>query len=261
VEPIAATALEKVIELTGVAVASSDSPDVALIEGIDWEISAGDYWVVAGRPGVGKSELLAVAGGQNRPLAGAVRLFGREVSGLGGDEWLPERLRVGFVFDEGGRLFNQLTVEQNLALPLCYHRDCEAGDVAGEVREILELTGFTAQARSFPGRLNLAWRQRVALARALALRPDVLLLDNPLSGAQGRHVSWWLDFLARLSAGQAGVSDRPATLIVCAEHFNPWSAHARRFGLLRDHRLEQLGGRAEVEGREDFWLPEPTAAG
>ena len=91
---------------------------------------------------------------------------------------MAARLRIGLVFEGGGRLFNQLSVAENVALPLRYHRS-QPGVEAGErVKAILDATGLTPWAESTGGRINLARRQRVALARSLAMSPEALLLDS-----------------------------------------------------------------------------------
>ena len=76
-----------VIELVNVSVGAGGRPDSASLEGINWRISAGDYWVIGGVPGSGKSDLLATLAGLYRPLGGTLKLFGRDVAGLSEDEF------------------------------------------------------------------------------------------------------------------------------------------------------------------------------
>jgi phospholipid/cholesterol/gamma-HCH transport system ATP-binding protein len=106
-------------------------------------------------------------------------------------------LRLGLVFD-GGQLFTQMTVWENVSLPLRYHRDVPAEDVLDEVDRMLELMGLTDVRDLTPGALSLSWRKRAGLARALAMRPEILLLDNPsrdwicrrLTGGWVSSTSW-----------------------------------------------------------------------
>src|SRR6185503_1839481 len=114
----AASTTQPILEMINVAVASAQSPVTPAVEGVDWRVSEGDYWVVAGLPGSGKSDLLATAAGLQRPLSGTHLLFGKEPTQSPESELLSERLRVGLVFENGGRLFNHLTVAENVALPL-----------------------------------------------------------------------------------------------------------------------------------------------
>jgi len=160
-----------VIELANVSVAAGGRPDSASLEGVNWHISAGDFWVIGGLPGSGKSDLLATLVGLYRPLGGTLKLFGSDVAELSEEDFIAARLRIGLVFEGGGRLFNQLSVAENMALPLRYHRAQPSVEVGERVKAILDATELTPWAKSTAGRINLARRQRVALARALAMSP------------------------------------------------------------------------------------------
>ena len=239
-----------------VAVASAQSQESPAVEGIDWRVSAGDYWVVGGLPGSGKSDLLATAAGLQRPLSGTHLLFGIDLTQLNESELLAERLRIGLVFENGGRLFSHLTVAENIALPLRYHRDCSDDEVEQRVKTILALTELTDQAELLPAQTTRPWRQRAALARALALQPEILLLDNPLGNLDLRHARWWIDFLARLAAGHEFMNGKPVTLIVTVEKLRPWLNHGRQFALLKKRRWLPLGDRAELAASSEPLLRE-----
>ena len=248
-----------VIELVKVSVGAGGRPDSAALEGINWRISAGDYWVIGGLPGSGKSDLLATLAGLYRPLGGTLKLFGGEVAELNEDDFMAARLRVGLVFEGGGRLFNQLSVAENVALPLRYHRS-QPGVEAGErVKAILEATGLTAWAESTASRINLARRQRVALARALALSPEALLLDNPLGGSDLQEARWWRDFLAQLAGGHQLLRGCPLTLVVACHDLRPWADQGKQFALLKQKRWLAVGGRAELTCSDEPLLHELLA--
>jgi ABC-type transporter Mla maintaining outer membrane lipid asymmetry ATPase subunit MlaF len=240
-------ALIPLLELRDATIPALDAPARPMIEAVDWSVTAGEYWVIGGRPGSGKSDLLAVAAGLVRPLCGRHRLFGRELTGRQGDELLPERLRVGLVFDDGGRLFSAMTVRDNVALPLCYHRHCAPEAVRDRVNAVLEATGLTALGNRPGGRINRSWRQRAALARALALEPEALLLDNPLTGLDPRQVRWWLEFVDALVAGHPVLGGRPATLVVATDELRPWRQRGDHFALIDGGRWRLVGGRADLE--------------
>src|ERR1019366_797875 len=82
------------------------------------------------------------------------------------------------------------------------------------VGELLECTELTRWAESTPGTLRRNWQKRAGLARALALKPEVLLVDNPLAGLDPRDIHWWLGFLDQLSKGHTVMQGRPMTLVV-----------------------------------------------
>jgi putative ABC transport system ATP-binding protein len=248
-----------VIELVNVSVAAGGRAESAALEGINWGISAGDYWVVGGLPGSGKSDLLATLAGLYRPLGGTLKLFGRDIAGLSEDDFMAARLRIGLVFEGGGRLFNQLSVAENVALPLRYHRS-QPGVEAGErVKAILDATGLTPWAESTAGRINLARRQRVALARALAMSPEALLLDNPLGVSGSQEARWWRDFLAQLAGGHELLRGCPVTLVVACHDLRPWADQGKQFALLKQKRWLAIGGRAELTCGDEPLLHELLA--
>jgi ABC-type transporter Mla maintaining outer membrane lipid asymmetry ATPase subunit MlaF len=245
-DPSFAETAAAAIQMIGAAVGSPGEAETVSVGGIDWTISAGDYWVIGGAPGSGKSDLLATMAGLYRPLRGRLRFFGRDVAELAEDEFLAARMRIGLVFENGGRLFNHLTLAENVALPLRYHRGRQAADAEERVGEILERTGLAPFADCTPGQLKHAWRQRAGLARALAMRPDVVLLDNPLAGLGPQESRWWREFLAGLSAGR-GVPQRPPVALAIACHdLRPWTSEGKQFALLKQNQWTPVGGREEL---------------
>ena len=248
-----------VIELVNLSVGAGGRPDSAALEGINWRISAGDYWVVGGLPGSGKSDLLATLAGLYRPLGGSLKLFGSDVAELSEDGFVAARLRIGLVFEGGGRLFNQLSVAENVALPLRYHRSQPGVEADKRVKAILDATGLAPWAEHTPGRINLARRQRVALARALAMSPEALLLDNPLGGPGRQEARWWRDFLAQLAGGHPLLRGCPVTLVVACDDLRPWADQGKQFALLKQKRWLAVGGRAELTCGDEPLLHELLA--
>src|SRR5687767_878139 len=103
------------LEMSEVSVASAARPNVAQLENVNWRLMPGDFWLIAGPHGSGKSDFLATAAALQRPLSGTVRWFGEDAWELKGDELVGERRRVGLVFENGGRMFRNLTVAENVA--------------------------------------------------------------------------------------------------------------------------------------------------
>jgi len=233
------------IQMRGVAVGAISDQSRLLVEEINWTVASGDYWVVAGLQGAGKSDLLLMTGGLMPPARGAYWLFGQEMP-IFDEARLKERLRLGLVFD-GGQLFNHLTVSENVALPLRYHGNLSQAEAEPEVSAILESLDLAPWADSTPGALGRNWQKRVGLARALALKPEVVLVDNPLTGLDLRQINWWLDFLDRLSQGHRLLDERPTTLVVTTPDLRPWKGHARQFAMLGNRRLAVLDTWTQVE--------------
>jgi ABC-type transporter Mla maintaining outer membrane lipid asymmetry ATPase subunit MlaF len=243
-EPGTAATGTPVIEMRGVRIGALTDPRATMLEGVDWTVAAGDYWVIAGMQGSGKSDLMSTTAGLIAPQGGTYRLFGHEMPIFEG-ELLKERLRVGLVFD-GGQLFHNLTVAENVALPLKYHRNLPAKEAEERIRKVLELTNLLDWADSTPGAIGRNLKKRTGLARALMLEPEVLLLDNPLGGLDLRQLSWWLGFLEELSKGHSFLGGRPTTLIATADDLRPWRERARQYAMLQDKKFIQLGSKADL---------------
>src|SRR5882724_3562096 len=165
-----------VIEMRNVAVGAMRDQSTIVVEEINWTVTAGDYWVLAGLQGSGKTDFLLMTGGLMPPAGGEYRLLGERMP-IFEEARLKQRLRLGLVFD-GGQLVQHLTVWQNVALPLRYHQDVAAAQAQAEVEKILEALELAPWADRAPGTLGRNWQKRVGLARALALQPEVLLLDS-----------------------------------------------------------------------------------
>jgi len=222
-----------------------DASITALLDGslvlakVNWTVQPGEFWVVAGQQHSGKTDLLMHAAGLITPALGSCRVFGCETANFG-EAQIAERLRVGFVFADG-KLFSQLTVAENVALPLRYQKNLTADESARAVELILELFELTPYAGITPSNLAGNWRQRTALARALVLKPELLLLDDPLGGLGARHRLWLLKFLEQLSTGHEFFGGRPMTLVVTTNDLRTWRHPLRKFAVLDDQAFSTLG--------------------
>jgi ABC-type transporter Mla maintaining outer membrane lipid asymmetry ATPase subunit MlaF len=240
------------IELINVDVTGAElRSNTIMIQNVTWTIEQGNYWVIGGLPGTGKTDLLTTAAGLQRPASGTHLVFGRDLYRLDEGEQLRERLRVGLVFQNGGRLFAGQSILENLALPLCFHRDCTLEEARPRAQAILELTELGGMEKRLPHRLTRSFQQRVAMARALMLDPEVLLLDNPLLGIDARQAFWWLDFLPRLAAGVPQLSNRKMSLVVTTDDFRPWLSQGNHFALVNAKKWSIIGGRDDLEKTSD----------
>jgi phospholipid/cholesterol/gamma-HCH transport system ATP-binding protein len=246
------------IEMRGVSVGSMRDMNSIVVEDVNWSVAAGDFWVIGGLQGAGKSDFLMFTGGMMAPAAGSYCFLGEEMP-IFEDHRLVDRLKLGLVF-ENGQLFNHLTVSENISLPLRYHRNLTAADVHADVQKLLELTELTSWADSTPGAIARNWQRRAGLARALILRPEVLLLDNPLAGLDLRHRAWWLNLLEQLSRGHEWMNGRPLTLIITTNDLRLWRGEARQFAILKDKHLVVLGDWRKVEAASDELVRELRTA-
>lgn len=246
------------LEMREVTVTSLRDAGNIVLEGVNWTVAAGDFWAVAGLLRSGKSDLMALAAGITRPSRGSCRLFGKELVAGFEHERLALRLRVGLVFD-GGQLVHHLTLAENIALPLRYHFDDGGEQIDQRIQALIELTGLEPWAGSHPADVNRNWQQRFGLARALALKPEVLLLDNPLTSLDPRDAAWWLEIVDALAAGHPIVDGKPLTLVVTGDDLRPWRNRARQFAILKNRQFISLGTRADLAGHAEPLLQELLA--
>jgi ABC-type transporter Mla maintaining outer membrane lipid asymmetry ATPase subunit MlaF len=244
-----ATSIRYAIDMRDVSVGSMRDMETIAVENVNWSVAPGEWWVISGLQGTGKSDFLMMTAGLMGPSAGTYCFLGEEMP-IFEDHRLPARLKLGFVF-ENGQLFNHLTISENISLPLRYHHDQDKAEAAAEVQKLLDLTELAPWADSTPGAVARNWQRRAGLARALMLRPEVLLLDNPLAGLDLRHRAWWLNLLEQLSRGHEWMDGRPITLIVTTNDLRLWRGDTRQFAILKDKRFVALGNWEQVEAASD----------
>mgnify|MGYP002624772224 CR=1 FL=1 len=171
--------MANVVTITGVKkLYKMGSETVAALNGVDLRIDAGEFVALMGPSGSGKSTLMNILGCLDRPTVGSYKLLGQEVSGLSDDALARIRNKtIGFVF-QNFNLLPKLTGLENVALPAVY-----AGLGTKErltlAREALEKVSLSDRAEHLPGELSGGQRQRVAIARAIAMKPAILMADEP----------------------------------------------------------------------------------
>src|SRR5579863_7492546 len=162
---------------------------VDILKGIDLEIPKGQFAAIMGPSGSGKSTLLGLLAGLDFPTSGQVLLDGQDITHLSEDEMALVRGRkIGFVF-QSYHLIPTLTAEENVTLPMELVGSAEGGQA--RARELLDRVGLKGRFDHYPVQLSGGEQQRVALARAFALRPPILLADEPtgnLDSATGKIV-------------------------------------------------------------------------
>ncbi len=152
--------------------------DVHALAGVDLRIERGSFWAISGTSGSGKSTMLNLLGCLDRPTSGSYALEGQDISRMSDDELSDLRLKhLGFVF-QSFNLIPQLTVQENIELPLFY-QGIDAQVASDRARAIADRVGLGDRLGHRPTELSGGQQQRVAIARALSNEPSVLLADEP----------------------------------------------------------------------------------
>jgi putative ABC transport system ATP-binding protein len=191
---------DTLIHLDGVnRVFLTDDVETHALAGVHMEIKRGEYVAISGPSGCGKSTLLAILGLLDTPTEGGYDLNGRAVANLKPSERARIRNReIGFIF-QAFNLIGDLTVYENVELPLTY-RGMGSAERKRRVHEALERVGMNHRVKHYPSQLSGGQQQRVAVARALAGEPSILLADEPtgnLDSANGEAVMELLSDLHR----------------------------------------------------------------
>jgi phospholipid/cholesterol/gamma-HCH transport system ATP-binding protein len=171
-----------------------------VLNGVSLAVGRGETLAVLGRSGTGKSVLLRLIIGLDSPGSGSVRIHGQDIGGLALDQMGEVRKKMGFLFQHAA-LYDSLTVEQNVAFPLLHHKkDMSKSERADRVRALLAEVGMEGALAKMPSDISGGMQKRVGLARALALKPDILLLDEPTAGLDPISSAEIDDLILRLQA-------------------------------------------------------------
>lgn len=170
---------------------------VEILKGVSLTVKAGERVAVVGPSGSGKSSLIAVAAGLERPTGGVVRLFGEDLGRLSEDGRARlRRARVSLVF-QSFHLLPNMTAEENVSAPLEIARKAGATALA---RRWLDRVGLSDRLTHYPHQLSGGEQQRVALARALAVEPELLFADEPTGNLDGANAGGVADLMFDLVA-------------------------------------------------------------
>jgi putative ABC transport system ATP-binding protein len=220
------------------------SGSVEALRGVSLSVAKGEFVAIMGTSGSGKSTMLHLLGGLDRPTSGEVVIDGVNISRLNDEgATLTRRQKTGFVF-QFFNLIPLLNVAENVALPFLIAGD-SLGDHRDRVDELLELVGLSDKAAHRPDQLSAGEQQRVALARALAPSPAILLADEPTGNLDYTTGSEILDLLW-------DSSERLGQTIVLVTHDARAAAYADRVLVVRDGEILdaiELGRRADHEAR------------
>ena len=201
------------IRLEGIAkVFYTDEVETHALSGVHFNIDKGEYVSISGPSGCGKSTLLSILGLLDTPTAGSYTLNAVPVQDIGPSERARIRNReIGFIF-QAFNLIGDLTVFENVELPLTYRDGLSRAERRDRVQAALERVGMAHRLKHYPSQLSGGQQQRVAVARALVGQPSILLADEPtgnLDSKNGEAVMALLDELHRGGATICVVTHDP----------------------------------------------------
>lgn len=177
-----------------------------IIECVDLQVLRGDVLILAGESGRGKSTLMRLLVGLEKPLPNALGSERGQVFLCGEDIWdIPQtrlyelRQRIGYVF-QSNALISNMSVRDNIAVPLKYHTDREVDDIDQEVSRWIDSLLLSGHGHKRPALLSLGMQKRAAVARAMAMRPEILFLDEPTAGLDAKNTDTMLSLIGNLRA-------------------------------------------------------------
>ena len=218
--------------------------EAVAVNGVSFTVDRGEHVTLLGPSGCGKTTTLRAIAGLEQPVSGSIRIDGHAMYDAGERKNIPTEQRgVSMVF-QSYAVWPHMTVRQNVAYPLKHRRkNGGGGDINAQVNETLELVGLADYAERPVTSLSGGQMQRVALARSLVYRPQLLLLDEPLSNLDAKLRIRLRDELRRIlkQTGMTGlyVTHDQSEAVVLGD----------RIGVMKDGKLLQMAPPAEIYNR------------
>jgi phospholipid/cholesterol/gamma-HCH transport system ATP-binding protein len=215
-----------------------------VLDGINFQVARGETIAVLGRSGGGKSVLLKLLIGLQRPDSGSVCVAGQEIVGLDARQLKEIRKKMGFLF-QGSALYDSLTVAENVDFPLSRNSQMPEPERKQRVKDLLASVGMDRDLDKLPSQISGGMQKRVGLARALALDPEILLFDEPTAG---------LDPITAAEIGKLILdlkARRKMTGVVVTHDIHGAKVYADRLVLMNEGKIMAEGSFAELEKNRD----------
>jgi len=221
---------------------------------LDLEVRRGETLTIIGGSGTGKSVLLKMLVGLMSPDSGSIVTFGQELVGLNERQLIPIRRRIAMLF-QGAALFDSMTVGENIKYPLVEHRWGNAAQMDDRVDEVLEMVGVPGAQDLYPQELSGGMRKRIGLARAIAIKPEVILYDEPTTGLDPINVR-------RINGLIISLQERlGVTSIVVTHDMDSVVTVTDRLALVYEHAIGFIGSPEEARVAPLRYLREFMAGG
>lgn len=217
---------------------------VVVLEDFNTEFEKGKITCILGGSGSGKSTVLKHMIGVYKPDSGNVIIDGEDITGMNNEEMNRVRKKFGFLF-QSGALFNSMTVEDNVALPLREHTNLNKKTILIMVKMKLEMVGLRGAEHLKPSQLSGGMLKRIALARAIALDPKIIFYDEPSAGLDPISIGV-IDKLIMDLSKNLGI-----TSVVVTHEINSALRIADKIIMLFDGKIVASGTKEEIKNSSD----------
>ena len=219
-----------------------------ILDRVNLEVKAGETMVILGGSGTGKSTLLRhLIGLESAPASGHIYIKGRDIYAMSEDEFNLVRQKIGMAF-QGAALFNSMTIEDNVALPLRELTKLEDSTIRIVARMKLEQVGLSGVEKRFPSQLSGGMKKRAGVARAMAMDPEILLFDEPSAG---------LDPITAAGLDQLILKLKQVfemTIVVVTHEMSSAALIADRVPMMNRGKVVATGTLEEVRANPDPWV-------
>jgi len=214
-----------------------------VLQGVDLGIKRGETITILGGSGTGKSVLLKLISGLEKPDQGTIRIDARDIVPLKEDQLVPIRRKIGMLF-QGSALFDSLSAGENVAYPIREHFRLPEGEIQRIVREKLRMVGLEGIEEKMPSELSGGMKKRVGLARAIAIDPEIILYDEPTTGLDPANTQRINQLIVELQ------KVLKVTSIVVTHDLDSAYAVTDRLALLYRGRIAMKGTKKEFEASQ-----------
>jgi phospholipid/cholesterol/gamma-HCH transport system ATP-binding protein len=221
-----------------------------VLKGVSLAVKRGETLAVLGRSGTGKSVLLRIIIGLEKPDSGSVHIHGQDTADMSLDQLGEIRKKMGFLFQHAA-LYDSLTVGQNVAFPLQHHKKMPQSEQRARAVELLAEVGLGGDdLEKMPSDISGGMQKRVGLARALALAPDILLLDEPTAGLDPISSGEIDDLILKLQ------QEHHMASIVVTHDLHSAKTIADRLAVLNEGEMVIEGNFEELQKSDDNFVRE-----
>ena len=215
-----------------------------ILNHINLEVAQGETMVIIGPSGSGKSTILRLIIGLLKPTMGEIMIKDQEISGLSENALNKVRMDMGMVFQYSA-LFDSMTVGENVAFGLREHTNTDEKEITKIVSRNLRMVGLADQQNRMPNELSGGMKKRVSLARAIAMKPEIMLYDEPTAGLDP-IMSGTIDRLIMNTKRMLGV-----TSVVVTHHMSSAFTVADRIAMIHNGTIIEVGAVEEIKRSEN----------